>query len=588
MNRTHKNGELRITDVGKTVELKGWVQKKRNLGGLIFVDLRDKTGITQLIVNPDNPNYQVAEGLKNEYVVYAKGLVSERSSKNPNLPTGDIEVNVTELKVLNTAMQPPIIIADKTDALEDTRLKYRYLDLRRPVMQNYLIMKSKITNCIREYLVSKEFLELETPILAKSTPEGARDFLVPSRLYEGEFYALPQSPQIFKQLYMISGFERYFQIAKCFRDEDLRADRQLEFNQIDIETSFLNDREIQEIVEGMFVYLFKQILNIDLPTPFPRMTYNEALNTYGSDKPDTRFGMKLIECKELFKNVEFMYNEPACKCIVANNACGYTRKQLDEFTRVMKVNHAKGLAYLKYQNNEITGSFAKLLSDDDKKNIVNELHLVDNDMVFVISDRLSVCNQALGALRKLIAKDQNLCNPDVYNFLWVTDWPIFEYNEDEGKYEVSTHPFTAPKPECEDLLLTHPEDCYANAYDIVLNGYELGSGSLRIYNQDLQAKMFEVIGLSEEEIKERFGFFVEALKYGTPPHGGIGMGLERIVMLMTKTENIRDVIAFPKTLSARDLMMESPSSVDKVQLDDIHISVKKEAQNNDSIVSKYS
>ncbi len=577
MNRTHKNGELRITDVGKTVELKGWVQKKRNLGGLIFVDLRDKTGITQLIVNPDNPNYQVAEGLKNEYVVYAKGLVSERSSKNPNLPTGDIEVNVTELKVLNTAMQPPIIIADKTDALEDTRLKYRYLDLRRPVMQNYLIMKSKITNCIREYLVSKEFLELETPILAKSTPEGARDFLVPSRLYEGEFYALPQSPQIFKQLYMISGFERYFQIAKCFRDEDLRADRQLEFNQIDIETSFLNDREIQEIVEGMFVYLFKQILNIDLPTPFPRMTYNEALNTYGSDKPDTRFGMKLIECKELFKNVEFMYNEPACKCIVANNACGYTRKQLDEFTRVMKVNHAKGLAYLKYQNNEITGSFAKLLSDDDKKNIVNELHLVDNDMVFVISDRLSVCNQALGALRKLIAKDQNLCNPDVYNFLWVTDWPIFEYNEDEGKYEVSTHPFTAPKPECEDLLLTHPEDCYANAYDIVLNGYELGSGSLRIYNQDLQAKMFEVIGLSEEEIKERFGFFVEALKYGTPPHGGIGMGLERIVMLMTKTENIRDVIAFPKTLSARDLMMESPSSVDKVQLDDIHISVKKEA-----------
>ena len=577
MNRTHKNGELRITDVGKTVELKGWVQKKRNLGGLIFVDLRDKTGITQLIVNPDNPNYQVAEGLKNEYVVYAKGLVSERSSKNPNLPTGDIEVNVTELKVLNTAMQPPIIIADKTDALEDTRLKYRYLDLRRPVMQNYLIMKSKITNCIREYLVSKEFLELETPILAKSTPEGARDFLVPSRLYEGEFYALPQSPQIFKQLYMISGFERYFQIAKCFRDEDLRADRQLEFNQIDMETSFLNDREIQEIVEGMFVYLFKQILNIDLQTPFPRMTYNEALNTYGSDKPDTRFGMKLMDCRELFKNVEFMYNEPACKCIVANNACGYTRKQLDEFTRIMKVNHAKGLAYLKYQNNEITGSFAKLLSDEDKKNIVNELHLVDNDMVFVISDRLSVCNQALGALRKLIAKDQNLCNPDVYNFLWVTDWPIFEYNEDEGKYEVSTHPFTAPKPECEDLLLTHPEDCYANAYDIVLNGYELGSGSLRIYNQDLQAKMFEVIGLTEEEIKDRFGFFVEALKYGTPPHGGIGMGLERIVMLMTKTENIRDVIAFPKTLSARDLMMESPSSVDKVQLDDIHISVKKEA-----------
>lgn len=575
MNRSHNNGELRINNVGEVVELKGWVQKKRNLGGLIFVDLRDKTGITQFIVNPDNPNYEIAEGLRNEYVVYVKGVVSERQSKNPNLPTGDIEVIASEIKVLNTAMQPPIIIADKTDALEDTRLKYRYLDLRRPVMQNYLIMKSKITNCIREYLVSQDFLELETPILAKSTPEGARDFLVPSRLYPGEFYALPQSPQIFKQLYMIAGFERYFQIAKCFRDEDLRADRQLEFNQIDIETSFLNDREIQDIIEGMFVHLFKKILNIDLKTPFERMTYNECLNVYGSDKPDTRFGMKLIDCKELFKNVEFMYNEPACKCIVANNACGYTRKALDEFTRVMKVNHAKGLAYLKYQNNEITGSFAKILTEDDKQNIIKTLGLVDQDMVFVISDRLNVCNQALGALRKLIAKDQNLCDPSVYNFLWVTDWPIFEYNEDLGAYEVSTHPFTAPKPECEELLTTKPEECYANAYDIVLNGYELGSGSLRIYNQDLQAKMFEVIGLSDEEVKERFGFFVDALKYGTPPHGGIGLGLERIVMLMTKTENIRDVIAFPKTLSARDLMMESPSSVDVAQLDDVHISIKK-------------
>lgn len=575
MNRTHKNGELRITNCGEEVELKGWVAKKRNLGGLIFVDLRDKTGITQLIVNPDNKNYEVASNLKNEYVVYAKGIVSERENKNSNLATGDIEVIVSELEVLNTSIQPPIIIADKTDALEDTRLKYRYLDLRRPVMQNYLIMKSKITNCVREYLVSKDFLELETPILAKSTPEGARDFLVPSRLYEGEFYALPQSPQIFKQLYMVAGFERYFQIAKCFRDEDLRADRQLEFNQIDIETSFLNDREIQEIIEGMFVHLFKKVLNIDLKVPFERMTYLDALNTYGSDKPDTRFGMKLIDVKELFKNVEFMANEPCVKAIVANNACGYTRKQLDEFTRVMKVNHAKGLAYLKYQNNEITGSIAKLLTDDDKLNIINQLGLKDNDMVFIISDKLSVCNQALGALRKLIAKDQNLCDPNTYNFLWVTDWPIFEFNEDTQEYEVSTHPFTAPKKECEELLTTNPSQCYANAYDIVLNGYELGSGSLRIYNQDLQAKMFEVIGLSEEEIKNRFGFFVEALKYGTPPHGGIGLGLERIVMLMTKTENIRDVIAFPKTLSARDLMMECPSTVDQVQLDDIHISIKK-------------
>ncbi len=574
MNRTHKNGELRITNLNETVELKGWVAKKRNLGGLIFIDLRDKTGITQLIVNPDNSNYDAAENLKNEYVVYVKGTVSERTSKNPNLATGDIEVVVSELKVLNTALQPPIIIADKTDALEDTRLKYRYLDLRRPVMQNYLIMKSKITNAIREYLVSQEFLELETPILAKSTPEGARDFLVPSRLHEGKFYALPQSPQIFKQLYMVAGFERYFQIAKCFRDEDLRADRQLEFNQIDIETSFLNDREIQEIIEGLFKYTFKKILNIDIPTPFARMTYNDALNTYGSDKPDTRFDMKLIDVKELFSCVPFMQEHEAVKAIIVNNA-NYTRKQLDEYTRIMKVYHAKGLAYLKNDNNVLSGSFIKFLDENKQKEVIEKLNLASGDMLFVISDKLNITNQALGALRKLIAKEQNLYSSDDFNFLWVTDWPIFEYNEDTNTYEVSTHPFTAPKPECEALLDTEPQNCYANAYDIVLNGYELGSGSLRVYNQDLQAKMFDVIGLSEEEAKERFGFFIEALKYGTPPHGGIGLGLERIIMCMTKTDNIRDVIAFPKTLNGVDLMMEAPSRVDDIQLDDVHIKIKE-------------
>lgn len=573
MNRTHYNGQLRIENVGQVVELKGWVAKKRDLGGLVFIDLRDKSGITQIIVNPDNKNYETAVGLKNEYVVYVKGIVQERSSKNPNLPTGDIEVVACALEVLNTANQPPIIIADKTDALEDTRLKYRYLDLRRPMMQNYLIMKSKITNAIREYLVSKEFLELETPILAKSTPEGARDFLVPSRLHEGEFYALPQSPQIFKQLYMVAGFERYFQIAKCFRDEDLRADRQLEFNQIDIETSFLNDREIQEIIEGLFKYLFKKVLDKDIPTPFPRMTYNEAMNTYGSDKPDIRFDMKLIDVKELFKNVPFMADKEAVKCIKAN--ASYTRKQIDEFTRIMKVNHANGLAYLKYENDTLTGSFVKFLNEDDQKNTIETLGLINGDIVFVIADRLNVVNQALGALRKLVAKDLNLCNPDEFKFLWVTDFPIFEYNEDLGKYEVSTNPFSSPKKECIPLLETEPQNCYADAYDIVLNGYELGSGSLRIYNQDLQSKMFDVIGISEEEAKYRFGFFIEALKYGTPPMGGIGLGLERIVMCMTKTDNIRDVIAFPKTLNGVDLMMEAPSRVEDIQLDDVHISLKK-------------
>ncbi len=569
MNRTNYNGDLRITDVGTTVELKGWVQKKRDLGGLVFIDLRDKTGITQLVVNPDNKMYDVALSLKNEYVVYAKGIVTERSSKNPNMPTGDIEVVVDTLEILNTAMQPPIIVADKTDALEDTRLKYRYLDLRRPMMQNYMIMKSKITNAIREYLVSKEFLELETPILAKSTPEGARDFLVPSRLHPGEFYALPQSPQIFKQLYMVAGFERYFQIAKCFRDEDLRADRQLEFNQIDIETSFLNDREIQEIIEGLFKYLFKKVLNKDIVTPFPRMTYNEAMNTYGSDKPDIRFDMKLMDVKALFANVPFMADKEAVKAIKANAT--YTRKQIDEFTRIMKVNHANGLAYLKYENDQLTGSFVKFLNEEDIKNTISTLELVNGDIVFVIADRLNVVNQALGALRKLVAHDLNLCNPDEFKFLWVTDFPIFEYNEDLGKYEVSTNPFSSPKKECIPLLETEPQNCYADAYDIVLNGYELGSGSLRIYNQDLQSKMFDVIGITPEEASYRFGFFLEALKYGTPPMGGIGLGLERIVMCMTKTDNIRDVIAFPKTLNGVDLMMEAPATVEDIQLKDVHI-----------------
>lgn len=572
MERTY-NGTLRIEDVGKSVCLKGWVSKKRDLGGLVFVDLRDKTGIVQLIVKPDNKFYEAATNLKNEYVIEVVGTVYERESKNKNIPTGDIEVYVDSLEVLNTAMQPPIIIADKTDALEDTRLKYRYLDLRRPVMQNYLIMKSKITNAIREYLVSKDFLELETPILAKSTPEGARDFLVPSRLHPGEFYALPQSPQIFKQLYMVAGFERYFQIAKCFRDEDLRADRQLEFNQIDIETSFLNDREIQEIIEGLFKYTFKKVLNKDIETPFPRMTYNEAMNTYGSDKPDIRFDLKLQDVKELFKNVPFMADKEAVKCVVAKAT--YTRKQIDEFTRVMKVNHANGLAYLKYENDALTGSFIKFLNDEDIKNTINTLNLTNGDIVFVIADKLNIVNQALGALRKLIAKDLNLCNPDEFKFLWVTDFPIFEYNEDLGKYEVTTNPFSSPKKECIDLLDKDPKNCYADAYDVVLNGYELGSGSLRIYNQDLQAHMFDVIGITEEEARYRFGFFLDALKYGTPPMGGIGLGLERIVMCMTKTDNIRDVIAFPKTLNGVDLMMESPATVLDEQLDDVHISIKK-------------
>ena len=573
MNRTHNNGELRITDVNKIVELKGWVAKKRNLGGLIFIDIRDRYGITQLVVKPENPNYDVANQLKNEYVIQVKGKVIERESKNKDLPTGDIEIECDEIKILNTSIQPPIIIADNTDALEDTRLKYRYLDLRRPCMQKYFITKSKITQAVREYLTSEDFLELETPILAKSTPEGARDYLVPSRLYEGEFYALPQSPQIFKQLYMIAGFERYFQIARCFRDEDLRADRQPEFTQIDIETSFLNDTEIQTIVEGMFKHVFKKVLDIDLKTPFRRIKYEDAMNTYGSDKPDLRFGMELFDCTNLFNHIEFM--DGVIKGIIVKNANHYTRKNIDELTNLAKKYKAKGLAYLRYQDNVLSGSIMKFLDEAKQAEIIKELKLENGDLVLITYGKLKIVQISLGALRSFIAKKENMLDPKRFEFAWIVDWPVFEWSEEDNRWYASTHPFTRPKDECIKYMKTNPEKCYANAYDIVLNGYELGSGSLRIYDQDVQKLMFETLGLTDEDIKNKFGFFTEALKYGTPPHGGIGMGLERITMLMTNTDNIKDVVAFPKTQSARDLMCESPSAVDDKQLEDVHISIRK-------------
>ena len=573
MNRTHNNGELRITDINKIVELKGWVAKKRNLGGLIFIDIRDKFGITQIAVKPENPNYEIANQLKSEYVIYVKGKVIERESKNKDLPTGDIELDCIELKILNTSLQPPIIIADNTDALEDTRLKYRYLDLRRPCMQKFFITKSKITQAVREYLCSQDFLELETPILAKSTPEGARDYLVPSRLYEGEFYALPQSPQIFKQLLMVGGLEKYFQIAKCFRDEDLRADRQPEFTQIDIETSFLNDTEIQTIVEGMFKYVFKKVLDVDLTTPFRRIPYEEAMDRYGSDKPDLRFGMELFDCTNLFNHIEFM--DGAIKGIIVKHAESYTRKNIDELTNLAKKYKAKGLAYIRYLDTSLTGSIMKFLDEAKQKEIIDTLKLENGDLVLITYGKLKIVQISLGALRSFIAKKENMLDPKRFEFAWIVDWPVFEWSEEDNRWYASTHPFTAPKDECLKYMKTNPEKCYANAYDIVLNGYELGSGSLRIYNQDVQKLMFETLGLTDEDIKNKFGFFTEALKYGTPPHGGIGMGLERITMIMTNTDNIKDVVAFPKTQSARDLMCESPSSVEDKQLEDVHISVRK-------------
>ena len=455
MNRTHNNGELRITDVNKVVELKGWVAKKRNLGGLIFIDIRDRYGITQLVVKPENPNYDVANQLKNEYVIQVKGTVIERESKNKDLPTGDIEIDCIELKILNTSIQTPMIIADNTDALEDTRLKYRYLDLRRPCMQKYFITKSKITQAVREYLSGEDFLELETPILAKSTPEGARDYLVPSRLYAGEFYALPQSPQIFKQLYMIAGFERYFQIARCFRDEDLRADRQPEFTQIDIETSFLNDTEIQTIVEGMFKHVFKKVLNIDLTTPFRRIKYEDAMDTYGSDKPDLRFGMELFDCSKYFNHIEFM--DGAIKAIKVENANHYTRKNIDELTNLAKKYKAKGLAYLRYQDNTLSGSIMKFLDETKQAEIIKGLSLKEGDLILITYGKLKIVQISLGALRSFIAKKENMLDPMKFEFAWIVDWPVFEWSEEDNRWYASTHPFTRPKDECIKYMKTNPE-----------------------------------------------------------------------------------------------------------------------------------
>jgi len=583
MNRTHNNNELRIEHVGQVVELKGWAQKVRNLGGLIFIDLRDRYGITQLVVNPkevDEQLYETAIKIKNEYVLCVKGVVVERESKNPNLPTGDIEVKVTELEILAEAETPPMLIQDDTDALEDTRLKYRYLDLRRPKMQRNLIVRSKVMQIVRNYLSSLDFIEVETPILTKSTPEGARDYLVPSRVHPGEFYALPQSPQIFKQLCMVAGLERYFQIARCFRDEDLRADRQPEFTQIDIETSFLTAEEIQTIVENLFAKIFKEIKGIDIKVPFDRVSYYEAMSRYGSDKPDRRFGLELVLLNDIFENTEFsifkqvLENNGDIRAINVKNAADkYSRKEIDRLTNLAKKYHAKGLAYLKYNNGEFNGSFSKFLTDNEKQALIKRLNVEENDLLLFVSDEFETCCTALGALRKQVGKELNLINEDVYDFLWVVDFPLFEYSPEDGRYYAKHHPFTSPKPESLPYLTSDPAKCLAQAYDIVLNGYEVGGGSIRIHRREVQNQMFAALGFTQEEAYKRFGFLLDAFRYGTPPHGGIALGLDRIIMLLVNTENIRDVIAFPKTQSATCLMSDAPSKVDPKQLEELHIKV---------------
>ena len=571
------NIKYNMKNVGEKVNLNGWVAKKRNLGGLVFIDLRDRSGLIQLVVNPENKFYDLASSLKNESTINVKGTITKRENINKNLKTGEIEVIVEELTLYSMSKDIPFEITEDTTALEDTRLKYRYLDLRRNNLKNNMIMRAKALKSIREYLDNNDFLEMETPVLCKSTPEGARDFLVPSRVSKGSFYALPQSPQLFKQLLMVSGFERYYQVAKCFRDEDLRADRQPEFTQLDMEMSFVTEEEVMNMTEGLFKKVFKDTINYDIELPLMRMKYDDAMDKYGSDKPDLRFEMPIIDITEIFKNTEIPFlktsleNNNIINCLVVKNAADkYSRKEIDKLTDFVKKYKASSLAFLKVVGNELNGSI-KGLNEKEISDLFNNLKLEENDLILIITSTYKITKTALGALRCKLGADLNLINPKDYKFLWVTDFPAFEWSEEENRFMATHHPFTMPKDSDVDKLLNDKEHCYSKAYDIVCNGYEAGGGSIRIHDEKVQEKMFEALELTQDQIESKFDWFVEALKYGCPPHGGLALGLERLIMLLCKTTNIRDVMAFPKTASASDLMSEAPNIVDENQLKELGI-----------------
>ena len=584
MKRSMYAGRVREEHIGQEITLKGWVARRRDLGGLIFIDLRDREGIMQLVINPEKVSAEVmatAESLRSEFVIEVTGQVAAREQANDKLATGAVELNVTALAVLNTAKTTPFEIKDGIEANDDTRLRYRYLDLRRPEMLENLKLRAKVTHSIRNYLDELEFIDVETPFLSKSTPEGARDYLVPSRVNKGHFYALPQSPQITKQLLMNAGFDRYYQIVKCFRDEDLRGDRQPEFTQVDLETSFLTEQEIQDITEGLIARVMKETKGIEVTLPFPRMKYDDAMALYGSDKPDTRFEMLLQDLTEVVKGVDFkVFSEaPAVKAIVVKGAAdNYSRKDIDKMTEVAKQYGAKGLAWVKVVGGELNGPVAKFLTGI-QEDLTRALSLEDKDLVLFVADTLEVANATLGALRGRIAKELGLIDNDKFNFLWVVDWPMFEWSEEEGRYMSAHHPFTLPQAETAHELEGDLAKVRAIAYDIVLNGYELGGGSLRINQKELQERMFKALGFSAEEANDQFGFLLEAMDYGFPPHGGLAIGLDRFVMLLAGEENIREVIAFPKNNKATDPMTQAPSTVALKQLEELNLQVEQDETN---------